>query len=247
MGKKQTVDALVEGGKASAAPPLGSSLGPMKVNIGQVVAQINEKTKDFKGMKVPVKVIVDTETKEFEITIGTPPATQLIMKEIGLEKGSGEPNINKVGVIAFEQVIKVAKMKSSSLIVNSLKSAVKTVVGSCQSAGILIDGKDAKEVLKEIDNGVYDNLIAAEKTEPDAEKKERLTILAKELDAKRKQVEKQKSEAKAAAEAAKAAAAAAAPAAGTTPTAGTPAAAPAKGAAPAKAAPKKESAKHAKK
>src|SRR3989338_2864063 len=204
MGKKQTVDALVEGGKASAGPPIGSSLGPLKVNIGQVVTQINDMTKDFKGMKVPVKIIVDTETKEFEIKIGTPPATQLIMKEIGLEKGSGEPNINKAGVISFEQVIKVAKMKSSSLIVNNIKSAVKTIVGSCQSAGILIDGKDAIEILKEIDEGKYDSLINSGKTEPDAEKKKKLDELAKELDVKRKQLEKQKAEAKAAAEAAKA-------------------------------------------
>src|SRR3989344_1188428 len=91
MGKKTTVDALVEGGKASAAPPLGSSLGPLKVNIGQVVAQINDKTKDFKGMKVPVKVIVDTEDKTFTITIGTPPASQLIMKEIILNKVQENP------------------------------------------------------------------------------------------------------------------------------------------------------------
>ncbi|MBS3152415.1 50S ribosomal protein L11 [Candidatus Woesearchaeota archaeon] len=232
MGKKQTVDALVEGGKASAGPPIGSSLGPLKVNIGQVVTQINDMTKDFKGMKVPVKIIVDTETKEFEIKIGTPPATQLIMKEIGLEKGSGEPNINKAGVISFEQVIKVAKMKSSSLIVNNIKSAVKTIVGSCQSAGILIDGKDAIEILKEIDEGKYDSLINSGKTEPDAEKKKKLDELAKELDVKRKQLEKQKAEAKAAAEAAKAAS----PAAGA-PTAVAPAGA---GAAPAKKEPAKK-------
>ena len=232
MGKKQTVDALVEGGKASAGPPIGSSLGPLKVNIGQVVTQINDMTKDFKGMKVPVKIIVDTETKEFEIKIGTPPATQLIMKEIGLEKGSGEPDINKAGVISFEQVIKVAKMKSSSLIVNNIKSAVKTIVGSCQSAGILIDGKDAIEILKEIDEGKYDSLINSGKTEPDAEKKKKLDELAKELDVKRKQLEKQKAEAKAAAEAAKAAS----PAAGA-PTAVAPAGA---GAAPAKKEPAKK-------
>ena len=233
MGKKQTVEALVEGGKASAGPPIGSSLGPMKVNIGQVVAQINDKTKDFKGMKVPVKIIVDTEDKSFEITIGTPPASQLIMKEMGLEKGSGEPHINKAGVISFEQVIKVAKMKSSSLLVNSLKSAVKTIVGSCQSAGILIDGKDAIEILKEINEGKYDNLIASGKTEPDPEKKKMLEELGKELESKKKQVEKQKAEAKAAKDAeaaAKAAATGAVAAPGAAaPAAGTPAApAPAK-------------------
>lgn len=228
MGKKATVEALVEGGKASAAPPLGSSLGPMKVNIGQVVAQINDKTKDFKGMKVPVKIIVDTETKEFDITIGTPPASQLIMKEIGLEKGSGEPHINKAGVISLEQVIKVAKMKSSSLLVNNLKSAVKTIVGSCQSSGILIDGIDATEILKEIDEGKHDNLIAIGKTEPDENKKHMLEALGRELEAKKKLVEKQKAEAKATAEAAaaaKAAAAGATPATpGTAPAAATPAA-----------------------
>ena len=63
---KETIETLIEGGKASAAPPLGPALGPLKVNIGQVVADINKKTADFKGMKVPVKVIVDTKTKEFE-------------------------------------------------------------------------------------------------------------------------------------------------------------------------------------
>ena len=230
MGKKTTVDALVEGGKASAGPPIGSSLGPLKVNVGQVVTQINEKTKDFKGMKVPVKIIVDTEDKTFEITIGTPPASQLIMKEIGLESGSGEPNVNKAGVISFEQVIKVAKMKSSSLLVKSLKAGVKTIVGSCQSAGILIDGKDAKEILKEINNGDYDSLINSGKTEPDQEKKQRLDLISKDLEVKKKLVEKQKAEAKAAAEAISAAkAAAAAPTPGTAPVAGaTPTAAPAK-------------------
>ena len=69
MGKKETVDALVEGGKASAGPPIGSSLGPLKVNVGQIVQQINAKTAAFKGMKVPVKIIVDTETKEFYFLI----------------------------------------------------------------------------------------------------------------------------------------------------------------------------------
>jgi|SRR3989344_242254 len=220
MGKKTTVDALVEGGKASAAPPLGSSLGPLKVNIGQVVAQINDKTKDFKGMKVPVKVIVDTEDKTFTITIGTPPASQLIMKEINIEQGSGEPNATKVGSISFEQVIKVAKMKSSSLLVNNLKAGVKTVVGSCQSMGILIDGKTAKEITQEINEGKYDILIQSEKTEPSQEKRQEMENLTKELLAKSKKRAEEKAAAKAAAEAEAAAKAAA----GGTPAPGTPAA-----------------------
>lgn len=223
MGKKQTVDVLVDGGKATAGPPIGPTLGALKMNISQVVADINKATADFKGMKVPVKLVVDTEDKTYTLSIGTPPATQLLMKEINLEKGSGEPHINKAGVISFEQVIKVAKMKSSSLIVNNLKAAVKTILGSCQSAGLLVDGKDVIEILKEVDEGKYDSLINSGKTEPDAEKKKMLEALGKELESKKKQVEKQKAEAKAAAEAAaaiKAAAAGAAPAAGTTPAAG---------------------------
>ena len=63
----QTIEQLVEGGKATAAPPLGPALGPLGVNIGQVVAEINKKTESFKGMQVPVKVIVDGDTKEFSI------------------------------------------------------------------------------------------------------------------------------------------------------------------------------------
>lgn len=159
MGKKQTIEALVEGGKATAGPPLGSSLGPLKVNVGAIVSEINKKTADFKGMKVPVKVIVDEETKAFEIEIGTPPTSQLIKTELGLEKGSGEPKSLKVEVIAIEQVIKVAKMKMGSMLVKNLKAAVKNVVGTCQQMGLLIDGKDPREIMKEIVEGRYDKEI----------------------------------------------------------------------------------------
>ena len=243
MGKKETVEVLIEGGKASPAPPLGSSLGPLKVNVGQVVSQINDQTKDFKGMKVPVKIIVDTETKEFTIEIGTPPASQLLMKEINLEKGSGEAKVVKAGVISIEQVFKVARMKSSSLIVNNIRSAVKTIVGSCQSAGILVDGREPREILKEIDEGKYDQLFASDKTEPDEEKKKMLAEMNKDLDNKKKQRQKEKEAAKAAAEAEAAAKATATPTAapGTTPAAAAPGAKPSPGAAPAAA--KKEPAK----
>ncbi|MBI3035213.1 50S ribosomal protein L11, partial [Candidatus Woesearchaeota archaeon] len=76
----QTVEALVEGGKATAAPPLGPALGPLGVNIGQIVSDINKKTSVFNGMQVPVKVIVNMDTKKFEISVGTPPASALILK-----------------------------------------------------------------------------------------------------------------------------------------------------------------------
>ena len=86
----ETIEALVDGGKASAGPPLGPALGPLGVNIGAIVGEINNKTKNFDGMKVPVKIIVDEKTKEFTITIGTPPTSALILKELGIEKGGQE-------------------------------------------------------------------------------------------------------------------------------------------------------------
>ncbi|MEM3965045.1 MAG: 50S ribosomal protein L11, partial [Thermoplasmata archaeon] len=107
----QTIEILVEGGKATPGPPLGPALGPLGVNIGQVVKEINEKTKNYEGMQVPVKVSVDPKTKTFTVTVGTPPVSALIKKELGIEKGSGSPKANKVGDLSLEKVIKIAKMK----------------------------------------------------------------------------------------------------------------------------------------
>ncbi|MFQ3275311.1 MAG: large subunit ribosomal protein L11, partial [Candidatus Nanohaloarchaea archaeon] len=96
MGDKTTINTLVEGGSASAGPPLGPELGPLPTDVGDVVSEINEKTKDFEGMEVPVDVIVDEETGDFEIEVGKPPAAQLIFDELGISGGSGEPNRDKV-------------------------------------------------------------------------------------------------------------------------------------------------------
>lgn len=156
---KQTISALVDGGAASAGPPLGPALGPMGVNIGAVVSAINEKTKNFAGMKVPVKVIVEPATKEFEIQVGTPPTSALIKKELGLEKGSGEPRTKKVGNLGMEAAVKIAKMKIHATLAASLKAAVREVVGVCDSMGVTVEGKPAREAQKEIAAGVYDNLL----------------------------------------------------------------------------------------
>ena len=171
---KETVDALVEGGKASAAPPLGPALGPLKVNIGQVVAEINKKTAAFKGMKVPVKVIVDTETKAFEITVGTPPVSGLIKKELGLKSGSGVPNKEKVANMAMEDVIKVAQMKDDAFFASDLKAACKIVIGSCNAMGILVENKIAVDLNPDVDAGKFDAVFKAEKTEVTPEKREEL-------------------------------------------------------------------------
>ncbi|MCD6557415.1 MAG: 50S ribosomal protein L11 [Candidatus Aenigmarchaeota archaeon] len=157
MGK-QTIEALVEGGKASAGPPLGPALGPLKVNVGDVIKKINEKTKAFEGMQVPVKVIVDPETKEFDVVVGTPPVSAMLKKEMGVKKlATIDEDGKKVspGDISFETVVKIAKAKSDAL-AGDLKSQVKQVLGTCISGGVTVDGRNPKEIIKEIDEGKYD-------------------------------------------------------------------------------------------
>jgi len=154
---KETVEILIEGGKATPGPPLGPAIGPLGINMMQVVEQINEKTSDFDGMKVPVKVIVDVGTKAFEIEVGTPPTTALIMDELNIEKGSQDPGMDKVADLSIEQALKVARMKFSALLSNDYKMATKEVVGTCVSMGLTVEGKDPKVVQKEIDEGIYDD------------------------------------------------------------------------------------------
>ena len=162
---KQTVESLIEGGKASAAPPLGPALGPTGVNIGQVVADINKKTADMKGMQVPIKVILDDETKEFTIEVGTPPAAALIRKEAGIDKGASNPLTDKVADLKIEQIIKIAKIKESALLGADNKGRVKEIVGTCQSMGVLVEGMIAPEALKAINEGQFDEKIISGKTE----------------------------------------------------------------------------------
>ncbi|MHA1754724.1 MAG: 50S ribosomal protein L11 [Candidatus Odinarchaeia archaeon] len=154
-----SINAMVEGGKASAGPPIGPALGPTGVNIYQVVQKINELTKPFEGLKVPVKINVNDETKEFEIEVGVPPASALLLKEVGKEKGSANPKSEKIADLTLESIVKIAKSKEGSLLVNSLKAAVKTILGTCVSMGITVDGKDPRDVQKEIDNGEHDELL----------------------------------------------------------------------------------------
>ncbi len=153
----EIVEALVEGGKASAGPPLGPALGPMGVNIMQIINTINDKTKSFEGMKVPVKVIIDPRTKDFEIEVGTPPAASLILNEIGAEKGSGAPSTHKIGNLTIDQAIKVAKMKYDNLLGKELKQKTKEIIGTCVTMGVTVEGKKPQETQKAIDEGEYDS------------------------------------------------------------------------------------------
>ncbi|MGD8506009.1 MAG: 50S ribosomal protein L11 [Candidatus Bathyarchaeota archaeon] len=159
MSEKKVVEALVSGGQATAGPPLGPALGPLGVNVLAIVNKINEATKDFAGMKVPVKITVNTETKEFKVDVGTPTTSALIVSELKITKGSGAPNTEKVGDLKLEQLVRIAKMKRTQIFARNLKSAVKEVLGSCVSMGVTVEGKDPKDVQEEIDKGQYDQLL----------------------------------------------------------------------------------------
>lgn len=158
MGDKKSISALVTGGEASAGPPLGPALGPMGVNVLQVVNMINDKTKDFPGMKVPVKVEVDSESKKFTVEVGIPPTAALVSKEAGITKGSGAAGTNFAGNITMASAVKIAKMKIDNSYAKDLKNAVKEVIGSCVSSGVKVEEKPAKEVFSDISEGKYDEL-----------------------------------------------------------------------------------------
>lgn len=158
MGEKKQVEALLNGGEVNAGPPLGPALGPLGVNVLQIVNRINELTKAYAGMKVPVRVVVDVETKEFDVEIGTPTTSALVVKELGIQKGSGNPKAEKVGNLTVEQVAKIAGMKMPSSYAKTTKTAAKEVMGTCVSLGITVDGRDPREVQKEIDKGKWDEV-----------------------------------------------------------------------------------------
>ncbi|MEM2767782.1 MAG: 50S ribosomal protein L11 [Candidatus Bathyarchaeia archaeon] len=160
MSEKKVVELLVSGGQATAGPPLGPALGPLGLNVMAVVNKINELTRDYAGMKVPVKVIVDPQTKEFEVNVGVPTTSALIVSELKIEKGSGSPKAQKVGNLSIEQLIRIAKIKCPELLSKSLKSAAKEILGTCVSMGVTVEGKDPKEVIREIDEGRYDQIFA---------------------------------------------------------------------------------------
>jgi len=154
----QTIEILVEGGKATPGPPLGPAIGPLGINMMQVVEEINKKTADFSGMKVPVKITADMDTKDFEISIGTPPTTALVIDELGISGGSHEPGTEVAADFTVEQAFKVARMKFDDLLANDYKHATKEVIGTCVSMGINVEGKDGRETQKDIDNGDYDDV-----------------------------------------------------------------------------------------
>ncbi len=221
---------IVDGGAMKPGPTIAQQLGPKGINIGKVIDDINKATVNFKGVKVPVELDVNEKSKTYEIKVFSPPVAELLKKELGLEKGSGQAGKVKIANAGIENIINIAQTKLPNMLARDLKNAVKLVLGSCVSLGILVENKSPVEVIAEVNAGKYDSEIKQPKTSVSPVKKAELDSYFVKVKAQQESRAKAEAEAAAAAEAAKAAATtaagAAAPAAAT-PGAPAPAAAPA--------------------
>ncbi len=147
-----TIAGMVEGGKATGGPPLGPALGPLGVPINDIIKEINEKTKQFDGIKISVKVIVDTTTKKFRVEVGAPSASALILKELGVQSGA-KTKEETIGNLSIDQVKKIAKAKESSMYGNDMAQRVKQILGTCKSMGVKCENEDPRVIIRKIDAG----------------------------------------------------------------------------------------------
>ncbi len=187
---------LVNAGDIKPGPALSQKLGPAGINIGKVIQEVNSATSSFKGIKVPIELDIDNKTKEFKVRVFTPPASELLKKELEAEKGSSQPDKIKIGNLAIEQIVSVAKTKMPGMLTSDFKLAVKSVLGNCVSLGILVENKSIKEVLEEIENGVYADEIKNQKVNVSEEKRKELDDFFSEIKEKQDAIiEKEKAEA----------------------------------------------------
>lgn len=183
---------LVEGGEMKPGPVLSQKLGPAGIPINDVIKKVNEATKNFAGLKVPVELEIDTKTKDIVVKVLSPPVSELLKKELGAEKGSGNHKEIKIANASIEQIISVTKTKLPDLLSKDLKAAVKTVLGSCISLGILVENKSPKEIINEIDEGKYDSEISEEKIETSEEKRKELDEYFTKIEIEQEKILKQK-------------------------------------------------------
>jgi large subunit ribosomal protein L11 len=156
----RVINVKVKGGQAKPEPPLSQALEKLGIDVNKVVEEINKVTERYKGFEVQVKVIVDEDTKEFEVEVKPPTTTELLLKAVGASAPSGDPMHQKIGDLPFEKIVEIAIMKKPVLTAKTLKAAVKTILGSARSIGITVDGKDPKQVTREVEEGLYDAILA---------------------------------------------------------------------------------------
>jgi large subunit ribosomal protein L11 len=147
-----TISGLIEGGKATGGPPFGPALGPLGVPINDIIKEINDKTKAYEGLKIPVKIIVDQSTKKFRVEVGSPPTSALILKELGVQLGAKAKD-EVVGNLSIDQVRKIAKAKALALYGNTEADRVKQVLGTCKSMGVKCENEDPRSIIKKINGG----------------------------------------------------------------------------------------------
>jgi large subunit ribosomal protein L11 len=135
---KQVVKLIIEGGKATPAPPIGPTLAPTGINIGEFCNKFNQATKDMVGVQIPVEVTI-YEDRTFSFVLKKPPVSYLIKKELGLEKGAHETGREVVGKLTKEQVRKIAEEKLPDLNTNDIEKAMKIVEGTARSMGVIIE------------------------------------------------------------------------------------------------------------
>ena len=206
---------ITQAGSMKPNPALAQKMGPLGLNMGKIISDVNNSTRSFVGMKIPVTLDINTKTKEIKVIVQQPSTAELLKTEFGILKGSSQPQKFKTANVPIESLIKLAKEKQA--LEKSLKSSLKTIVGACRSLGILVESKEAAVVTKEIDGGVYDDPINQQKTVPSPEKLKELKSFFDKIQKSQEELKKKEEEEKAKAEeekAAKAAAAGAAPAAG---------------------------------
>lgn len=196
---------LVEGGKMTPGPAVAQQLGPMGINMGKVISDVNEATKEFSGVTLPVHLTVNQETKEVSIKVLSPPTSELIKKELGLKTASGARLKQRIGNFAIEQVISIAKVKHDSMLSNTFNATLSSVLGTCQSLGVLVENKEIKEIIKDIKEGKFAEEITAKKTDVDPDKRKSLDSYFETIAAKQEALKKAEDAEKAAEEEKKAA------------------------------------------
>jgi large subunit ribosomal protein L11 len=203
---------LVDGGAMKPGPAVAQQLGPMGINMGKVISDVNEATKAFAGMQVPINLTINPQTKDFTIQVLSPPVSALIKKEAGIETASGQRKKMQSGNLSIEQLVSITIQKYPNMLATDFKKAFLSILGSAMSLGVLIESKDPQEIIQETKEGKYDDIINSKKTEASPEKlkelKEHFAKVKSEQDATKKAEE----ESKAAEEAKKAQAAVAKPA-----------------------------------
>jgi len=172
---------LIDGGNMIPSPAIAQQLGPKGINMGKVISKVNESTKEFKGMKVPVELDINEKTKEFTVKTSSPPTSELLKKELKLEKGTTDHKKEKVGNASIEDVIKITKIKFSQMLEKDFKTAVKSILGTCASIGIFVESKEPKELIKDVEEGKFEKEINQQSTETPSEKRKELDKFFNEI------------------------------------------------------------------